>query len=272
MWFTISKAGSVAMEIDRADSNGNITTLSPLPGLPWDAVTSMAAGNAQETWIGASNDADGSYAGGQIFVADKRGGIRIVGTLSAPVYSLVNDPLGRGMWFGTTSEVGLITPTGRITRYAVPGAKGSSTPVRFYLGPDGKFWIPYALRQWLLMKFDTAGHFSRIVPLKATTSEVPVLEQVAQDRQGNAYLPDTFGNGLIRIDPAGVPSEYTTYANAIAGEASAVAGVVAGKDGYIYLLDVAVKDRGFYNAGGLVKIDPAIWMTAPARRQARIFR
>jgi hypothetical protein len=240
-WCTSSVAGSDGDAIDRISPAGSVSALK-VPNL--GPVAGMVVDRSKNTWV----------VFGSTFVrVTPSGAIHTVATTSAQPMSLVRDPLGRGMWFGTVGGFGMVTNGGKITLYNVPGGTTVDLPTRFFLGPDGKFWAPWELDEWLLMKFDTSGHIVSWTPMPHAPNQMaPYLGATARDGRGNTYTIDQLGNDVIRIAPDGSTSSYPML-NA------SPQGIATGPDGKIYLTGGASFDNGSKGAGTLASFDPKYW-------------
>jgi Two component regulator propeller len=211
-------------------------------------ITSMAVDRRGNVWLATRNSAN------SILLIDASHKIRTVTTLKDTPYSLVEDPLGRGMWFGTSAGYALVTPAGSVSSYRVKGRH--SLPARFFLGSDGNFWMPWAFGKWSLLKFDRNGSVvSSVKMAHASNYPVPVLGQSARDRAGNTFTVFTQGNAVFRFGTQGDIDEYSTTGRDPEG-------IALGPDGRMYVTDTAVLQKpnsGYSTAGGLVVFDPSFF-------------
>jgi hypothetical protein len=247
IWFTLQNNGSVDAVIARITPQGSVSLSANPPHIQSFSASSMATDKEKTTWVAAA-----SYgtAGAAVYRSDRAGNLRVVATLPSAPFSLVADPRGRGMWFGTTTQIGLVTTSGKVTLHKVPGANGQA-PLEFFLGPDGKFWAPWTFGNSIMTKFDLSGRVVSLKPLATTAGIARNPSLMTRDRFGNTYMIDWSGNSLIRLSPDGTPSSFTEYAP----DGWPISGVVTGGDGNIYFTDETTDGV----AGGLAKFDPKFW-------------
>ena len=240
MWCTGVVAGSVQSVINHFSDAGFVSSVKPKM-----FVQAMAVDAKRQTWI------SGSGYPPSIQVAGRSGNLRTVATISDQVYCLVADPQGRGMWFGTTKQFGMVTPSGKVSLYILHGENGD--PVRFFLGPDGNFWLPWFNRESLLVKFNASGRVVSVTPMPHGSSGYPpYLGQTARDRKGNVFALDSLNSTVVRFGADGTITQYPT-------QGTGPSGIALGPDGKIYITDTATFDNNSKQAGGLVVFDPKYW-------------
>jgi hypothetical protein len=255
-WLTLQDNGIASTQIERVDSSGTFARI-PDPGIsPSPAITSLAFDKHGVIWAAAQSLARTSDAGAIYRVS--AGNLRLVSTTKEVTYNLVADPQGRGMWFSTCTGIGMVTPSGKTSIYPIPQGNRNWGPIRFFLGPDGKFWAVWVAGSRALIKVDTSG----TIVSRSTLANIArvKLGSIARDRFGNTYFGDGTGCGLIRMDPHGATSEYPTYGcTAVTEDGGTVTGVVSGPNGRIYVTDEPSSLKTNLAAGGLLSFDPADW-------------
>jgi len=185
--------------IDRLSSDGAISQLT-LPSVGY--VAAMATDKNGLTWIAANGSFDGpSY----FMTVSSAGVVNSVARVRGLVLDLVPDPHGRGVWFGTATQYGMVTPDGQVTAHRLHTSHG----VRFFLGADGKFWVPW-VDDCRFVKFDTNGRivYSGTMKHDAFTPCSATLGEYAFDASKNLYEIDGVQGRVIKITPDGTASSY----------------------------------------------------------------
>jgi hypothetical protein len=222
--------------INRLAADGSIAEMT-LPNLGF--VTSMATDKSGITWAAVNY----SYDFPAYFLTISSSGIVTnVGSFTEPPLGLVDDPLGRGMWFGTKSAYGLVTPSGQVTAYHLIAGRGRG--VRFFLGADGNFWVPWVGDRCRLVKFDTNGRvvYSGAMKVDRYTPCPAWLGQYTFDDNKNLYTVDSVHGAVIRITPDGKVSSYGMFHN---GPPQGI----SFKNGKLYVTARAT----------VFSLDPALW-------------
>ncbi|HEY5708395.1 MAG TPA: hypothetical protein VIS51_03280 [Solirubrobacterales bacterium] len=174
--------------------------------------------------------------------ADELGANTEFSAPEAPTYptTLTEGPDGN-IWFTdpahpallTGLKIGKVTPAGAVSLYS-PGLSGGAWGIA--KGPDGDIWFTEPLA-------NKVGH---IDPAEPTTSlveiELPKMSPegsfkslIAAGPDGNLWVTQGT-NGLARITPAGVVTEYPTSTASFNAEAN-VCSVTAGPDGNVWFGD-----------------------------------
>ncbi|HEX6753533.1 MAG TPA: hypothetical protein VF093_08130, partial [Solirubrobacterales bacterium] len=182
----------------------------------------------------------------------------------APTYpmTLTEGPDGN-VWFTDPGQpillnglkIGKVTPAGVVTQYS-PGLSGGAWGIA--KGPDGDIWFtePGAKK---------VGHIDPAEPATSLVEiELPNMSPeggfkslIAAGPDGNLWVTQS-GNGLARITPAGVVTEFPTSTPTFNAEAN-VCSVTAGPDGNVWFGDCGpTKAVGKITPAGVVTEYPVV--------------
>jgi len=156
----------------------------------------------------------------------------------APIYpvALAEGPDGN-MWFtdpvnpislsGLT--IGKVTPAGVVTKYS-PGLSGGAWGIA--KGPDGNIWFTEPGATKKVGHINTSGSSLEEISVPGMTEEVAFKSFITAGPDGNLWV-NLNENGIARITPAGVVTEFKSGLNAGAN----VCSITAGPDGNVWFGD-----------------------------------
>lgn len=142
-------------------------------------------------------------------------------------YAIVAGPDG-AMWFSgfTSNEIGRITTTGAVTRFALPNKQGG--PQEITVGPDGNLWYTSAVVSNLIGRITTAGAIAEFtIPTGFSRPE-----GITSGPDGNLWFAEYIGNKIGRITPAGVITEFS-----LPEPNSNPTSIVTGQDGSLWFTE-----------------------------------
>ena len=221
MWFNDARAANV-LSIDRGGATHSVLIGVPPPAEPPGAAPRdprkarlgrfflpirLAIGPDGEAWFARSHPT------------------RTIGRVDGTVHVDVPDDIGDvlalrgardGLWFATANALGFVTPSGTLTRVALPeGFLARVYPApRLAVAPDGTVWVG---SMQAVAHADRHGVL-RTVRLPNASARLSALT-VGCD--GTLYAADMLGTQLARIMPDGTLEEYATGLYSIDGLATA---------------------------------------------------
>jgi virginiamycin B lyase len=180
LWFTYSK------------SIGRLTTAGSLTGYPIPTgsfgANAIALGPDGALWftdVGWSDNRIGriTVSGAFTKYPVSQAGQTIFGITSAP---------DRAVWFTLSGEIGRITDSGLITRFAAPGF-GDAFGIT--VGPDGDLWMTTSSHGDQIGRMSTTGRFAKY------TVPATGLGGIATGPDGALWFTDGPGNTITRVEP-----------------------------------------------------------------------
>jgi|GEM_PF-1164116 len=145
------------------------------------------------------------------------------------------------LWFteSMTSKIGMITPAGVITEFALPT---SPTPWTITAGPDGNLWFTE----------NDANNIGRITPTGMISEfNIPTpsagCQGIAAGPDGNVWFTESGGDKIGKITPAGVITEY-----ALPTINTNVGSIASGPDGNLWFVETGAYKIGKITPTGTI--------------------
>ena len=126
------------------------------------------------------------------------------------------------MWFGSSGQIGFVTPAGQVTVWPTPGGLDVFSVT---VGPDGKIWFPMGSSIWTV---DASGQFT---DMHVSTGGAA---SVALGPDGNVWYASPNGYVVGKVTPAGVNTPYA-IPRATSPVQNEPLGITAGPDGNMWI-------------------------------------